>query len=193
MKTILEYLNRNKFELRNIIFELDESSLDLLDNNLRQMILENNRVIWTSNDNDELKITDHANQRKNRPVDQGGDGKKPISQQEIINMFRWSWNNIIDMNYEGKLEKTIYNEKTSSFTIECQCWLNNDKESNDIIYCGARPKDMNLWAAWILEEDGYKIDIIIKTIFRGYNFKHSKTQERIRIRFNGEIEERYIK
>lgn len=193
MKSILEYINHNKFELRNIIFELDESSLDLLDNNLRQMILENNRVIWTSNDKDNLKITDHANQRKDRPVDQGGDGKKPITQQEIINMFRWSWDNIIDMNYEGKLEKVIYNEKLSSFTIECQCWLNNDKESNDVIYDGPRPKNMNLWAAWILEENGYKIDIIIKTIFRGQTFKHSKSQERIRIRTNGKIEERYIK
>jgi len=192
MKTLLEYLNRNKFKnkIGNIIFELDESSLDLLEDNFKQIILENNRVIWTSNDNDELKISDHANQRKNRPIDQGGDGKKPISQQEIINMFRWSWNNIMDMNYDGKLDKIIYNDKPSSFTIECQCWLNNN-EKNEVIYAGARPKDMNLWAAWILKENGYKIDIIIKTIFRGQIFKHSKTQERIRIRSNGEIEERY--
>ena len=193
MRSILEYLKRDNFENKvgNIIFELDESSLELLEDNFKQLILENNRIIWTSNDNDELHISDHADSRRNRPVENGGDGGKPISQNEIINMFRWSWNNIMDMNYDGKLKKVIYNGKLSSFTIECQCWLNKDKERDEIRYGGARPKNMNLWAAWILEENDYKIDIIIKTIYRGYTFSHSKKQERIRIKTTGEIEERY--
>jgi len=201
MISLLEYLNRNKSF--NIIFELDEESYSLLDDSFKNIlesnnnilssdfIFENNRTIWKSNDGDELKIGDHANSRKDRPIENGGDGKEPIKDYEIVNMFRWAWNNIMDMNYDGKLEKVIYNGRPSSFTIECQCWLNNDKNSKDIKYNGARPKDMNLWAAWLLEEYGTKIDIIIKTIFRGQMFKHSKSQERIRIKANGEIEERY--
>lgn len=203
MISLLEYLNKNKSF--NIVFELDEDSYNLLDDNFKNilesnnyilnsdLIFENNRTIWKSNDGDELKIGDHANSRKDRPIENGGDGKEPIKDYEIVNMFRWAWNNIMDMNYDGKLEKVIYNGRPSSFTIECQCWLNNDKNSKDIKYNGARPKDMNLWAAWLIEEYGTKIDIIIKTIFRGQIFKHSKSQERIRIRANGEIEEIYKK
>jgi len=194
MISILEYIH-NKFENKkviNIIFQLDEDSIELLDDNLQQLILEGNRTIWTSNDGDELLMGDHANSRRDRPIDKGGDGRKRITQSEIINMFRWAWDDIMEMNYDGKLKTIIYNNKPSSFTIECQCWLNTDKEhNNEIIYGGARPKDMNLWAAWMIEEDGSKIDIIIKTIFRGQLFKHSKTQERIRIRSNGDIEQRY--
>lgn len=194
MISILEYIH-NKFENKkviNIIFQLDEDSIELLDDNLQKLILEGNRTIWTSNDGDELLMGDHANNRRDRPIDKGGDGGKKITQNEIINMFRWAWDDIMEMNYDGKLKTIIYNNKPSSFTIECQCWLNIDKEHNNkIIYGGARPKDMNLWAAWMIEENGSKIDIIIKTIFRGQLFKHSKTQERIRIRANGDIEQRY--
>ena len=206
MISILEFLNRNKFEnkIGNIVFKLDEESLELLDDEFKQIledanytlsydiISESNRTIWTSKDGDELKIGDHANSRKNRPVEKGGDGGKPISNAEIINMFRWAWDDIVEMDLDGKLKPILYNNKPSSFTIECQCWLNNDKtRNNQVIYGGGRPRNMNLWAAWMPEENGPKIDIIIKTIFRGATFKHSVVQERIRIKPNGDIEQRY--
>ncbi len=83
MISILEFLNRNKFEnkIGNIVFRLDEESLELLDDEFKQIledanytlsydiISESNRTIWTSKDGDELKIGDHANSRKNRPVE----------------------------------------------------------------------------------------------------------------------------
>ena len=206
MISILEFLNRNKFEnkLGNIIFKLDEESLELLDDEFKQIledtnytlsyniISESNRTIWTSKDGDELKIGDHANSRKNRPVEKGGDGGKPISNAEIINMFRWAWDDIVEMDLDGKLKPILYNNKPSSFTIECQCWLNNDQtRNNQVIYGGGRPRNMNLWAAWMPEENGPKIDIIIKTIFRGATFKHSVVQERIRIKPNGDVEQKY--
>ena len=201
------YINRNKFEnkIGNIIFQLDEDSLELLDNDFKQIledndymltydiILEGNRTMWTSNDGDELKIGDHANSRKNRSIEKGGDGGKPISNAEIINMFRWSWDDIMEMNYDGKLKPFEYQQRmVDAWTIECQCWLNHDKETNEIIYGGARPKRMNLWAVWMLEENGTKIDITIKTIFRG-ELRHTVVQERIRIRTNGDVEQRYKK
>ena len=192
MKSIIEYLNKDKFEnkLGNIIFQLDEDSLELLDDEFRQ-ILESNRIIWSSNDGDELKIGDHANSRKDRPAEKGGDGGKPISNAEIINMFRWAWDDIIEMNYDGKFKPFEYQQRmVNAWTIECQCWLNIDKENNKVIYGGARPRRMNLWAVWMLQENGSKIDIIIKTIFRG-ELKHTVVQERIRIRANGDVEQRY--
>ena len=44
MRSILEFLNRDNFEnkLGRIIFQLDESSLELLDDDFRQMIIEGN-------------------------------------------------------------------------------------------------------------------------------------------------------
>ena len=39
----------------------------------------------------------------------------------------------------------------------------------------------------MLEENGSKVNIIIKTIFRG-ELKHTVVQERIRIRANGNVE-----
>ena len=209
MKTLISYLTRDTFEnkINKIIFDLDKSSLECLDDNFRQvlesnnnelnfnLILENNRTIWTSNDGDELKMGDHANSRRDRPVEKGGDGGKRIGQYEIVNMFRWSWNNIMDMNYEGKLKPFEHNEKkVDAWTIECQCWLNNDKENNgEVKYCGSRPYNMTLWAVWMLEENGNKVDIIIKTIFRGPFLKHAKVQERIKITRKGEIYELYKK
>ena len=83
MQSIFEYLQRNTFEnkVHNIIFDLDEDSLSLLDEDFVNQINENkifsvdrliteekyydkthkhksrgNRTIWTSNDGDELKI-----------------------------------------------------------------------------------------------------------------------------------------
>lgn len=205
MKTILEYLNRNSFEnkLGKIIFQLDESSIELLDDSFHQFILEGkdyrhghkggNRVIWTSNDGDDLRMGDHATQRQDRPVEKGGDGGKRISQQEIINMFRWSWNDIMEMNYNGKLSPFEYQQRqVDAWTIECQCWLNIDQEDK-IKYGGARPKNMNLWAVWLLKENGPKVDITIKTIYRGERMNHIACQERIRIRANGDVEQRYKK
>ena len=222
MRNIFEYLQRNTFEnkINNIIFDLDEESLSLLDDEFVAQINENkifsldkliteekyydkthknnkhhgNRTIWTSNDGDELKMGDHANSRKDRPAEKGGDGGKPISNAEIINMFKWSWDDIMELNYDGKLKPFEYNQRmVDAWTIECQCWLNTDKEHNNkVVYGGARPKKMNLWAVWMLEENGSKVDITIKTIFRG-DLKHTYVQERIRIRTNGDVEQRYKK
>lgn len=209
MKSLTSYLTRDAFEnkIGKIIFDLDETSLDCLEMNFRQLlgsnhnvlnfnlILENNRTIWTSNDGDELKIGDHANSRRDRPIDSGGDGGKKIGQYEIINMFRWSWNNIMDMNREGKLKPFDFDGHTvNSWTIECRCWLNNDKNNNnEVICCGPRPNNMTLWGAWMLKENGSKADIIIKTIYRGSFLKHRKVQERIKILRNGQINEIYKK
>ena len=206
MKSILEYLHRNSWEnkLGHIIFQLDESSLELLDDDFQQFIAEGkdyrhnkggNRVVWTSKDGDELRMGDHATQRQDRPTDKGGDGGKRIGQYEIVNMFRWAWDDIMEMNYDGKLKPFEYQQRTvDAWTIECQCWLNNNKEKNgEVEYCGARKKDMNLWGVWFLQENGSKVDIIIKTIFRGERMNHVAVQERIRIRANGDVEQRYKK
>lgn len=205
MKSILEYLQRDKFEnkIGRIIFQLDESSIELLDDEFQQFIIEGkywrhkggNRVVWTSNDGDNLRMGDHATQRQDRPVEKGGDGGKRIGQYEIVNMFRWAWNDIMEMNYDGKFKPFEYQQRTvDAWTIECQCWLNNNQEKNgEVEYCGARPKNMNLWAVWMIEENNSKIDITIKTIFRGERINHTSVQERIRIRANGNIEQKYKK
>jgi hypothetical protein len=229
MKDLLIYLQRNTFEnkVNNIIFDLDEESLSLLDEDFVNQINENkifsvdrliidcfhnndiiteekyydktykhksrgNRTIWTSNDGDELKIGDHANQRKDRPVEKGGDGGEPIKQYEIVNMFRWAWDDIMEMDLDGKLEPFEYKQRmVDAWTIECQCWLNTDKDK--VVYGGARKRDMNLWAVWLLEQNGKKSDITIKTIFRGERMNHVAVQERIRIKANGHVEQRYKK
>ena len=224
MRNIFEYIQRNTFEnkINNIIFDLDEESLSLLDDEFVAQINENkifsldriiiteekyydkthknnkyrgNRTIWTSNDGDELKMGDHANSRKDRPVEKGGDGGEPIKQYEIVNMFRWAWDDIMEMDLEGKLEPFEYKQRmVDAWTIECQCWLNTDKDHNDkVIYGGARKREMNLWAVWLLEQNGKKSDITIKTIFRGERMNHVAVQERIRIKANGHIEQRYKK
>ena len=223
MLNIFEYIQRNTFEnkINNIIFDLDEESLSLLDDEFVSQINENkifsldrliteekyydkthkknkshgNRTIWTSNDGDELKMGDHANSRKDRPVEKGGDGGEPIKQYEIVNMFRWAWDDIMEMDLDGKLEPFEYKQRmVDAWTIECQCWLNTDKDHNDkVVYGGARKRDMNLWAVWMLESKGTKSDITIKTIYRGERMNHVAVQERIRIRANGNIEQRYPK
>ena len=223
MKNIVEFLNRNNFEnkIGNIIFQLDESSLELLDDEFKQILEDNNnilsyniiteekyynkthknnkshgnRTICTSKDGDELKMGDHANSRKDRPIEKGGDGGEPIKQYEIVNMFRWAWDDIMEMDLDGKLEPFEYQQRmVDAWTIECQCWLNTDRDHNDkIVYGGARKREMNLWAIWMLESKGSKTDIIIKTIFRGERINHVAVQERIRIRANGNIEQRYKK
>ena len=223
MRNIFEYLQRNTFEnkINNIIFDLDEESLSLLDDEFVAQINENkifsldrliteekyydkthknnkhhgNRTIWTSNDGDELKMGDHANSRKDRPVEKGGDGGEPIKQYEIVNMFRWAWDDIMEMDLDGKLEPFEYKQRmVDAWTIECQCWLNTDKDHNDkVVYGGARKREMNLWAVWLLEQNGKKSDITIKTIFRGERMNHVAVQERIRIKANGHVEQRYKK
>ena len=225
MRNIFEYIQRNTFEnkINNIVFDLDEESLSLLDDEFVTQINENkifsldrfriiteekyydkthknnkhhgNRTIWTSNDGDELKMGDHANSRKDRPVEKGGDGGDPIKQYEIVNMFRWAWDDIMEMDLEGKLEPFEYNQRmVDAWTIECQCWLNTDKDHNDkVIYGGARKREMNLWAVWLLESKGAKSDITIKTIYRGERMNHIAVQERIRIKANGDVEQRYKK
>ena len=223
MQNIFEYIQRNKFEnkVNNIIFDLDEESLSLLDNEFVTQINENkifsldrliteekyydkthknnkhhgNRTIWTSNDGDELKMGDHANQRKDRPIEKGGDGGEPIKQYEIVNMFRWAWDDIMEMDLDGKLEPFEYKQRmVDAWTIECQCWLNTDKDHNDkVVYGGARKREMNLWAVWLLESKGAKSDITIKTIYRGERMNHVAVQERIRIKANGNVEQRYPK
>ena len=223
MRNIFEYIQRNTFEnkINNIIFDLDEESLSLLDDEFVAQINENkffsldrliteekyydktynknkshgNRTIWTSNDGDELKMGDHANSRKDRPVEKGGDGGEPIKQYEIVNMFRWAWDDIMEMDLDGKLKPFEYKQRmVDAWTIECQCWLNTDKDHNNkIVYGGARKRDMNLWAVWLLESKGAKSDITIKTIYRGERMNHVAVQERIRIKANGNVEQRYPK
>lgn len=221
MQSIFEYLQRNTFEnkVHNIIFDLDEDSLSLLDEDFVNQINENkifsvdrliteekyydktykhksrgNRTIWTSNDGDELKMGDHANQRKDRPVEKGGDGGEPIKQYEIVNMFRWAWDDIMEMDLDGKLEPFEYKQRmVDAWTIECQCWLNTDRDKDKVVYGGARKREMNLWAVWLLEQNGQKSDITIKTIFRGERMNHVAVQERIRIKANGHVEQRYKK
>ena len=222
MRNIFEYLQRNTFEnkINNIIFDLDEESLSLLDDEFVAQINENkifsldrliteekyydkthknnkhhgNRTIWTSNDGDELKMGDHANSRKDRPVEKGGDGGEPIKQYEIVNMFRWAWDDIMEMDLDGKLEPFEYKQRmVDAWTIECQCWLNTDRDKDKVVYGGARKREMNLWAVWLLEQNGQKSDITIKTIFRGERMNHVAVQERIRIKANGHVEQRYKK
>jgi hypothetical protein len=107
-------------------------------------------------------------------------------------MFRWAWNDIMDMNYEGKLEPYEYNQRMiEAWTIECQSWLNI--QNDEVVYYGARPRKMNLWAVWDLRENNYKIDIVIRTIFRGESFKHISRQERIIIDTKGNIKQIYKK
>jgi hypothetical protein len=138
---------------------------------------------------------DHANSRKDRPVEKGGDGGEPIKQYEIVNMFRWAWDDIMEMDLDGKLEPFEYKQRmVDAWTIECQCWLNTDKDHNDkVVYGGARKREMNLWAVWLLESKVLKSDITIKTIYRGERMNHIAVQERIRIKANGNVEQRYPK
>jgi hypothetical protein len=47
-----------------------------------------------------------------------------------------------------------------------------------------------LWAAFFIEEKpDYKIDVIIKTLFRGMLFKHSPSQERLIITVDGKVKQ----
>lgn len=202
MKSLTRFLKESVEKEYRIILDLDESCYECLDDELLNLITEGkdfrhqnkggNRVIWTSKDGDNIRMGDHATQRQDRPVEKGGDGGKKIGQHEISNMFRWSWNDIMEMNYEGKLKPFEYQQRrVDAWTIECQCWLNNKNEKDEVEYCGGRPRNMNLWAVWMLQESGYKVDIIVKTIFRGERMNHIAVQERIRIDSKGNVQQRY--
>ena len=191
MKSIINFIKENLITY-NIIFQLNEDSLEYLSDEFIQYINENNQIVWTSKDGDNLKMGDHAIQRQDRPIEKGGDGER-IERNEIIDMFKYAWPNIIDMLYDGKL-KSFYDKKhkrpVNAWTIECQCYLKEENDKN-IIPTNARPIEKTLWAVWMIEKNGNQVNIIIKTIFRGEMLKHSYNQERIRIRRNGVIEERY--
>jgi hypothetical protein len=188
------YINRNSWtnKLGKIVFDLDEQSFECLSDELRQLILEANRTVYKSHDGDELKMGSHAEDRLERPIEKGGDGEK-IERQEIIDMFKYAWDDIMEMNYDGKLKPFFdrrNNNKVNAWTIECQCYL---KEENQLLVAnGARPVEKTLWAVWLLEENGTKVDITIKTLYRGERMNHIAIQERIKILRNGKIEKRFM-
>lgn len=202
MKNLSEFIKESIEKEYRIILDLDEACYESLDEELLDLLFEGkdfrhqkkggNRVIWTSKDGDNIRMGDHATQRQDRPVEKGGDGGKKIGQYEISNMFRWAWDDIMDMNYDGKLKPFEYQQRrVDAWTIECQCWLNNKNDKDEVEYCGARPRNMNLWAVWMLEESGHQVDIIVKTIFRGERMNHIAVQERIRIDAKGNVQQRY--
>lgn len=197
MKSLFEYLVNLNYKLGNIIFELDESSQELLGSNT-QYIVEmgkyydkinkshnngGNRIVWTSDDDDNLRIGAHATDRLDRSIEKGGDGEH-IDQREIINMFIYAWHDLINMYNNEYLSTDEYD----SNVISCRCYL---KEHDDtLIVTGARPYEKNLWAAFFIEEKpDYKIDVIIKTLYRGMIFKHSKSQDRLIITINGRVKQ----
>lgn len=219
MISLVDYINKNNNLLLNtfgsIRFELDESSMEFLSDDAKSLINEGyyitldnniiaemsnnanryqnknnnkshgNRTIWTSKDNDTLKIGDHATQRQDRTIEQGGDGGH-ISTQEIVNMFIYTWGDIMDMYQNGYLKWT---QNVKSFVTLCKCYLFGS--GNNIYPNGARKDDKFLWAAWMINENYKtgKLDIIIRTIFRGAFFKHGKAQERLTIDRKGNIKQ----
>lgn len=206
-------------KLGSIKFELDKESLEILSESFKNKINEGyvitigdiitemsqgaqrfqkgnkyhkdnkshgNRTIWSSKDGDNLKIGDHATQREDRPIDKGGDGEH-IDEQEIIDMFIYTWSDIMEMYYDGHLK---HSEDLKSFVTWCKCYLTGSE--NNLHADGARPENKYLWAAWMIQENYNtgKIDITIRTIFRGEYFKHGKVQERIIIANNGYIKQK---
>lgn len=219
MLSLSDYINKNNNLFLNtfgsIRFELDESSMDFLSDDTKTFINEGyyitlddniisemsnnanrnqnkynnksrgNRIIWTSEYNDTLKIGDHATQRQDRTVEQGGDGEH-ISTKEIVNMFVYTWSDIMDMYKSGYLKIT---QDVKSFVTLCKCYLSGSE--NNIYASGARKDNKFLWSAWMINENYKtgKLDIIIKTIFRGSFFKHGKQQERLTIDYKGNIKQ----
>ena len=211
-------INYNLFteKLGTIFFELDDESIELLSESFKEKINEGyvinvgelitemsqgaqrfqkhnqnnkshgNRPIWTSKDGDKLKIGDHATQREDRPIEKGGDGEH-IDEQEIIDMFIYTWSDIMEMYYDGYLKHT---PELKSFVTWCKCYLKGSE--NNLHAAGARPDNKYLWAAWMIQENYHtgKIDITIRTIFRGEFFKHGKVQERIIIANNGYVKQK---
>lgn len=87
MKSIINFIKENLITY-NIIFQLNEDSLEYLSDEFIQYINENNQIVWTSKNGDNLKMGDHAIQRQDRPVEKGGDGER-IERNEIIDMFKY--------------------------------------------------------------------------------------------------------
>ena len=175
MKTLAIYLTETKYPLLgDIIFELTEG----------------NRIVWQDKETDALlRMGDHATQREDRPVDKGGDGER-IDEKEIVNMFKYVWEDLMDMYNSGEL----YNRGTyNSFVIQCRCFL--DEHKGKIVPVGERNYDKTLWAAFMIMENYKtgKLDIVIRTIFRGEFFKHSRNQECITIARTGYIKRIYHK
>ena len=171
MKALLNYIELSKYVLEDIIIDLEDNSIN-----------EGLRKIYVSKDGDKISMTDHANQRKMRSVEQGGDGEK-IYDYEIKDIFRYCWKDIVEMNYEGSFTK---DDNVKSFTVCSKAYLNGKKEN--VKYCGARPQSKYLWVAFMIKEvEHYRINIIIKTIYRGERLKHSKQQEKLEIDHKGKI------
>lgn len=194
MKSLFEYLTNTNYTLDNIIFQLDESSQFTL-NNTNKFIVEmskyydepqinhGNEVVWTSNTGDGIEMGAHATDRLNRSIEFGGDGNK-IDQHDIINMFVYAWKDLINMYNNGY----ITTDSINSNVISCRCYLK--EEDKIIIPIGPRPQDKNLWAAFFIKEkDNNKIDVIIKTLFRGSIFRHSKSQDKLVITINGGVKQ----
>lgn len=201
MKSLLEYLSKPVYSFNDmigdIIFELDESSIELLNPLFVQLITEekyydktrhnktSGRVVWKSKDGDTLKYTSHAKDREDRPTEKGGDGEH-IDEQEIIDMFKHAWQDIMEMFYEGYLQTDQYGNR--AWTIQCKCYLAGEYKLKSI---GARPVDKHLWAVWKIEENYNtgKLDLTIITIFRGERLNHRRNQERILIANNGYVKQ----
>ena len=201
MRTLLEYISKPVYNFNDmigdIIFELDESSIELLNPLFVQLITEENyydktkrnktsgRIVWKSKDGNILKYTSHAKDREHRPIEQGGDGE-PIEEHEIIDMFKYSWQDIMEMYYDGHLQTDMYGNR--AWTIQCKCYLEGTDKLKSI---GARPENKYLWAVWKIEENYNtgKLDLTIITIFRGKRIKHTRNQERILIANNGYVKQ----
>lgn len=197
MKHLLEYINHKKHKynfadmIGDIIFELDEASIELVGPSYITYINEANnkshgRIIWKSNDEDTLRLTSHAADRQDRPVEKGGDGEH-IELSEIITMFKYAWGDIMDMFYEGYLKKDNYGN--NAWVMQCKCYL--IEKYNKIKPYGSRPVQKNLWAIWKIEENYNtgKMDITIITIFRGERINHRSNQRRIVIANNGYVKQ----
>ena len=195
MKTILEYIQLHKKQynfsemIGDIIFELDESSLSFFDPSFIEYIYENRydrsgRVVWKGNNGDTIKLTSHATEREDRDVQHGGDGEH-INEQDIVNMFIYSWEEIMGLFYEGHLKKDKYGN--DAWIIQCKCYL--EGQEPNIKPAGARPEDKHLWAVWRIYENYTtgKIDIRIITIYRGVRINHRANQRRILIANNGYV------
>lgn len=198
MKSLFEYLVNLNYKLGNIIFELDESSQELLGSNT-QYIVEmgkyydkinkshnngGNRLLWKSIDDDGIRMGQHATDRLDRPIEKGGDGEH-IEQREIIDMFIWGWHDLIDMYNNEYLSTYEYD----SNVICCRCYIYEDNNKL-FVEDKPRPYEKNLWAAFFIKEKpDYKIDVIIKTLYRGMIFEHSKSQERLIITINGRVKQ----
>ena len=101
-------------------------------------------------------------------------------------MFVYTWSDIMDMYKSGYLKIT---QDVKSFVTLCKCYLSGSE--NNIYASGARKDNKFLWSAWMINENYRtgKLDIIIKTIFRGSFFKHGKQQERLTIDYKGNIKQ----